>query len=147
MLLTESNHIESMVLSANTGDRSTLQFLMAQNNRCLTEHAECQRRPSDFTPTRLIDVGGEEDSMVHLCDRIEVAQESRYAVLSHCWGKHLPLTLSTTNCKSFKGGIQVASLPKTFQDAIKVVRTFGHRYLWIDSLYEGNALHSSFSSC
>lgn len=30
--------------------------------------------------------------------------------------------------------IDLESLPKTFLDAMEVVRRLGHRYLWIDSL-------------
>lgn len=36
--------------------------------------------------------------------------------------------------EEFKAGIEVSRLPKTFQDAISVVRKLGERYLWIDSI-------------
>ena len=36
----------------------------------------------------------------------------------------------------FKQGINLDRLPKTFRDAVYVARTFGIRYLWIDSLCE-----------
>jgi hypothetical protein len=59
-----------------------------------------------------------------------------YAALSHCWGKVQPVRLMKTNVAALKGSIAIASLPKTFQDAIAVTRRLQLRYIWIDSLYK-----------
>ena len=40
----------------------------------------------------------------------------------------------TTNIEQFKERIDIAELPKTFQDAVHVTRQLGLQYLWIDSL-------------
>ena len=60
-----------------------------------------------------------------------------YATLSHCWGpieERKPLQLTLANWSTLTKRIPIASLPRTFQDAILVVKNIGVRYLWIDSL-------------
>jgi hypothetical protein len=44
------------------------------------------------------------------------------------------MLLTTDNIASFHNGIGFSKLPRTFQDAIKVVQRAGIHYLWIDSL-------------
>lgn len=38
------------------------------------------------------------------------------------------------NLAQHKNGIEVDTLPATFQDAVRVTRSLGHQYLWIDSI-------------
>ena len=85
----------------------------------------------DFHPTRLIYVADSNPRLV-LSDNIKGFPE--YATLSHCWGTVEFLTLRQDNLHTFTVSIPAAALPQTFQDAIKVVRALGLRYLWIDSL-------------
>ncbi|KAH8809995.1 heterokaryon incompatibility protein-domain-containing protein [Hyaloscypha sp. PMI_1271] len=54
--------------------------------------------------------------------------------LSHCWGSLQILTTKKDNLNAHKQGIDLTTLPKTFQDAIEVTRSIGIKYLWIDSL-------------
>jgi hypothetical protein len=59
-----------------------------------------------------------------------------YVALSHCWGtlgKH-PLRTTTDNLQEHISGISWSTLPKTFQDALKITRELGIDYIWIDSL-------------
>ncbi|KAF2827765.1 HET-domain-containing protein [Ophiobolus disseminans] len=94
-----------------------------------------------FRPTRLIDVGTQGSaSPVRLVITSEDDElkgyHSSYIALSHCWGPQptgIP-TMKTTNIDDFKREIERGSLPKNFQDAIRVTRELGVRYLWIDSL-------------
>jgi hypothetical protein len=59
----------------------------------------------------------------------------RYAALSHCWGSGSLLCKTTKlNSAAHRKGIQTKSLPRTFQDAIRVTITLGIRYLWFDAL-------------
>jgi hypothetical protein len=57
-----------------------------------------------------------------------------YVALSHCWGngKHLQTTLR--NLDEHTTGIEVASLSRTFRDAIAICQHLDESYLWIDSL-------------
>lgn len=54
--------------------------------------------------------------------------------MSHCWptGETLMTTLATLTSR--KGGIDLGTLPKSFQNAIFLFRNLGIRYIWVDSL-------------
>src|SRR4051812_13298481 len=58
----------------------------------------------------------------------------QYLTLSHCWGSIEMFKLQKENFASFLDDIPSERLCKTFLDAIKVVKSLGFRYLWIDSL-------------
>ncbi|KAH7148181.1 heterokaryon incompatibility protein-domain-containing protein [Dactylonectria macrodidyma] len=60
--------------------------------------------------------------------------EGGYAALSHCWGDGPRLTLNTGSVTKLTKGINIADLPKTFKDAVLVVKQLGISHLWIDSL-------------
>lgn len=57
-----------------------------------------------------------------------------YMTLSYRWGAHPKILLKSSSLESFKSENSIGQLPLTFRDAIGVVRHFGIRYLWIDSL-------------
>jgi hypothetical protein len=122
--------------SKNTGDDIALRFLRIQYQRCLQDHAACQyqRKDHDFLPTRLIDVGDTADPLVRLREHISPTARVRYVALSHCWGAFQPATLTKSTADLLRNGIAVASLSKTFQDAIVVTRSMSCKFLWIDSL-------------
>ena len=97
---------------------------------CLTHHATCSYRES-LLPTRVIDVGSAtQDPHLHISN----GETGRYVTLSHCWGGSSPTTTTTDTIGSRTMGIQLSTLPKTFQDAVFITRDLGVRYLWIDSL-------------
>jgi hypothetical protein len=127
---------QSKAVSSSTGDDVALDFLLLQYEQCVQHHTMCLRPVTDpdFHPTRLIDVGTRSDALIHLCERESLPTGAPYISLSHCWGNVRPTTLTTSSAASLKKGFPVASLPRTFQDAIAVTRRFHHRYLWIDSL-------------
>lgn len=60
----------------------------------------------------------------------------RYVALSYCWGGPQPVTLMTDTYEQMTGatGIELSTLPLTIQDAVKVTRGLGLRYLWIDAI-------------
>lgn len=106
-----------------------------QNHPCtVTSREQC-------LPTRLIDVtpDGDPRSLRLVLSSTMVADDTRYAALSHCWGdsqsrvKPLPVTENATLSQHLN---QIAwdRLTPTFQDSIIVVRRLGIRYIWIDSL-------------
>ncbi len=103
-------------------------------SRCLKDHwCNFNLREIPLFPTRLINVGppdGSEEPF--LC--MSKGYRGVYLALSHSWGPSqiITTTLATINERSI--GISFSSLPKTFQDAIKITRAMDWRYLWIDSL-------------
>ncbi|CEI67227.1 hypothetical protein FVEN_g10938 [Fusarium venenatum] len=88
-------------------------------------------------PTRLLHCqpsspGG--DPKVRLVDSINIDPSTRYAALTHRWGAVQPLKLLEARESGFHDNIPFASIPATFQDAIKLANDIGMEYMWIDSL-------------
>lgn len=92
-------------------------------------------------PTRVLDIGALLDSNQLLPDAVRVTEtphiqpDTPYAALSYCWGprgNNLRTTLS--NYAQMKQHIAFSRLPKTVQDAVRVTRSLGLRYLWVDAL-------------
>jgi len=105
-------------------------------NSCMAGHARCDMPAtttgSQFLPRRLLQVGSSECRLV---DTTETApSDARFVALSHCWGAAPPIRTLRQNLDSFHKAIPPAALPRTFLDAITIVRALGIRYLWIDAL-------------
>lgn len=102
---------------------------------CSANHHSCRYNWSHHTPpTRILDIDdGVDVNRIFLRDN---APEPGYqhVALSHCWGKGNQLCTTLATIQAHKKGIMIDNLPKTFKDAVKVVRALGLRYLWIDSL-------------
>ena len=83
-------------------------------------------------PTRLLEVG----NPMRLVPSSTMVR-SPYVALSHRWG---PLGERTKFCacrhnmKQLQTSIDFERLPRTFKDAVTVVRSLGLKYIWIDSL-------------
>lgn len=119
-------------MGASTGSTESLIFLKECLEKCRAEHQSCPSTSSSaWVPTRLIQV--EQDSL-RLVESSETTVSGQFVSLSHCWGGAKILKLTTKNINVLKGKIPFLQLPKTFQDAIQVVKTLGFRYIWIDSL-------------
>ncbi|KAF1924144.1 uncharacterized protein M421DRAFT_8979 [Didymella exigua CBS 183.55] len=83
-------------------------------------------------PTRLIKVGKQGDATIQLWET-RPGDAGEWIALSHKWGdSHFSTT--TANREQHLEGLNYASLPATFKDAVTVTRALGHQYLWIDSL-------------
>jgi hypothetical protein len=102
---------------------------------CLGEHHNCRSNSSQYTPpTRILDIDDGVD-----VDRIFLRDKApepgyQYVALSHCWGKGNQLCTTSATIETHRRGLMIDILPKTFKDAVRVVRALGLRYLWIDSL-------------
>ncbi|KAL1880554.1 hypothetical protein VTK73DRAFT_5567 [Phialemonium thermophilum] len=104
---------------------------------CLDSHDVCRRLVSQehFTPSRLIDVGGEGSDTWKLCLYPEdIHDRPDYMTLSYRWAQTPAVTLRASTIEEFRRGAAIGSLPKTFRDAVTVAWRFSVRYLWIDSL-------------
>ncbi len=86
-------------------------------------------------PTRVLytDPGG---SVIRLSlPRDAKPEDGRYVALSHCWGYGgTPFATTRSTLQRRMEGIDFQELPKTFRDAVNIVRSLGLRHLWIDSL-------------
>jgi len=97
-------------------------------------HCFCSRGLQCWLPTRVIDVGSEEDGQPPKLHEPEEKQ-GRYITLSHQWNLVTTSSSTTfTNYNERKEEIDVSTLPLTFLDAIEVTRKLVFRYQWTDAL-------------
>ena len=114
-------------------DKSNIARVRRWIDTCNESHEKCQMKELPQLPTRLIDVGVEEDAQsVHLVETR--GERGKYIALSHCWGESHSLLTTRGTLEDMKYGFHPEKAPKTFCDAITVTRKLGIRYLWIDSL-------------
>ncbi|KAH9891406.1 HET-domain-containing protein [Xylariomycetidae sp. FL2044] len=101
---------------------------------CKQNHSQCTSPGPSIMPTRLLDLGdGSIGQDVRLCESLP-EQKGRYAALSYCWGRSGNLTTTRANTSHRKERIPWDQMPRTFREAIELVRALGLRYLWIDAL-------------
>jgi hypothetical protein len=84
-------------------------------------------------PTRVLDVAHSRVRLKH-----NTSQDARleYLTLSHMWGTDATqqLKLESDTLEPFQHDVPWEELPKIFQEAIRITRRLGYRYIWIDSL-------------
>lgn len=119
-----------------TASEQSLYFARNTLAQCQKEHKSCRTSHSTFLPTRILDLGPPDTSMLTKNIRLleYEGMQALYACLSHCWGVSHRLTTTADNIEAHKKSISIELLPKTFQDAVHFTKRLGIRYLWIDSL-------------
>ena len=103
---------------------------------CVSKHGRCRPKKEISPPTRLIDVGFSSSGKARLCRTKSEGRDLKYATLSHCWGADSSKIskLRICNITTMLSEIDESELSTSFQDAIKITRALGIRYLWIDAL-------------
>lgn len=111
---------------------------------CRDGHSNCQRavpRSYDVLPSRIIHVRmectGEQPRLVaRLLDVQSLPVNIKYITLSHAWGQHKFLTLTSENLCQFQQSIPLSApdFNQTFKDALGLTVELGYNYIWIDSL-------------
>lgn len=134
-------HVVGRSLFPDSGSSEALRLVREWYETCCGNHDICQgtfsgQRSVNTTPrlpTRVLDLGPPNRSHE---PRLLITNgiSAKYAALSHCWGKHRLLTTVTSNLAEHCKIMKLDELPKTFRDAIEIVRSLDIRYLWIDSL-------------
>ncbi|KAH7110071.1 heterokaryon incompatibility protein-domain-containing protein [Dendryphion nanum] len=100
-------------------------------DQCATNHTNCTYPVPRPLPTRLVEVG-QDDESIRL---IESSGESGYYIaLSHCWGPAQLITTTKSTMMDRKTNIPAKLLSKTFHQAIQLTRQLGAKFIWIDSL-------------
>jgi hypothetical protein len=120
----------------DTGLESSWKLVLKWLKDCEECHDKCSPVESGnpWYPTRLLDVGEEDTSLVKLIVTTNSRIRGPYLTLSHRWGKGDMYKLMTAELQSFQDGISPAKFPRTFKDAMTVTKRLGFRYIWIDSL-------------
>jgi hypothetical protein len=115
---------------------------------CKTDHPRCQRarelrkNEKPFIPTRLIELigPGPEGGRLRLIETSEWSDEQSsrpYLTLSHCWGDPKVFKVFCTypnDVTEFLVNIELAKLPKTFENVMRLAWKLGISYVWIDSI-------------
>jgi hypothetical protein len=106
---------------------------------CRIKHPQCtaaKLSSGSTLPTRVLDAGcgnSATSSTIRLLETNQ-GQVAEYVALSYCWGRTGNVTTTKGTLEERKKGISRSILPKSFQDAVDLIRCLGIRYLWIDAL-------------
>ena len=103
-------------------------------NICLNTHSGCRFHARSQFPTRLIDVGPSDESTLLRLRESDFGAEAHYTALSYCWGKVDTLKLTNRTYQHLSAGIEMDLLPRTYRDAVVIIRKLGFQYLWVDAL-------------
>ncbi|KAH8588248.1 hypothetical protein B0O99DRAFT_555387 [Bisporella sp. PMI_857] len=132
-LLSLLDHIEPWQ-DADTGSKPAFAMAAYWLHKCLTQHPGCSHGARNSKlPSRVLDVGNEQDQTVRLCVSSE-NERGVYCTLSYRWHAHTFFATTRSNIEELRRKIPVDQLPKTIQDAIIITRTLGVRYLWVDAI-------------
>ncbi|KAF4615880.1 hypothetical protein G7Y89_g15235 [Cudoniella acicularis] len=125
----------------STGSASHMQQAQSWLQDCKTHHLRCNGVGNTLRhlPARLINIlpnSNPDISPVIKIESMDSANEHvEYLAFSHCWGgPELPFRLLESNKEDLFKGIEFRVLSKNMQDAVRVTRSLGYKYLWIDSL-------------
>ncbi|KAF5671664.1 hypothetical protein FHETE_4034 [Fusarium heterosporum] len=107
---------------------------------CQNTHNRCGHGDNhgniDYLPTRLIDVGTDDEKQPPKLFLPDGSKNLEYVALSYAWGpvnNHVTKT-TASNLQVMMEGLPFSQLPKTVQDAIIFTRKLGFQYLWVDAL-------------
>lgn len=116
-------------IASDPKDESCVSLARRWIATCLSSHLRCTQPTNQSSPTRLLNIKDSDPFLVPGRDR-----NLSYATLSYCWGSYRQSTTTTSNVESHEHAISMATLPKSFQDAIWLARKLEIDYLWIDAL-------------
>jgi hypothetical protein len=127
------------LLSTSTHITNTGELISQWLTTCIESHPNCGAlRQPDWYPTRLLDLGESDGTNFPSTIRLIQIQDSPpigpYITLSYCRGSTPILNLNSHSLSTFKNGISIEELPKTFAHAVEVARYLQIRYLWIAAL-------------
>jgi hypothetical protein len=135
-----SNVIPTRPIAQDSRSPHLLTVINSWVMNCIENHADCKsslptssRQTLHELPTRVIDVGlpdATQEPYLFVTD----ARKGKWIALSHCWGSKPFLCTLKANIARLRISIAVSEMPRTFQDAVTLVRALGYRYLWIDSI-------------
>ncbi|KAK4208927.1 HET domain protein [Rhypophila decipiens] len=130
------------IFEAGQSDASArLNVIKEWLERCQSEHAACNNRPSSNDgncplPTRVLRISPQKGNLPFLIQLYEPDGEraAPYIALSHCWGESSPLKTTRSNLEQHKKEMAFEALPLTYRDVVAKAFYLGFSYLWIDSL-------------
>jgi hypothetical protein len=122
------------VIADHAGSTQCFELAKEWLHRCTSSHGEaCALDKQAPLPTRLVHVPSEADGLLKLCHT--KGMTGQYVALSYCWGQGC-VTFTTTKetLEDRLSGFRIDELPTLLQDAVKIARSFGIEWIWIDAL-------------
>ena len=102
-------------------------------------HPELPKRLVDISeepiPGRIRLVKGSDLELARSAASSTASHSHDYAFLSHRYGEMIVFDMTQKMWEDPERSIPVQDLLQSFQDAIKLIRHFGIRYLWVQALY------------
>ncbi|RSL69725.1 hypothetical protein CEP54_002126 [Fusarium duplospermum] len=157
-----SKFIDARPYESNVDSDASWDFARRCLDTCRENHGRCRELLTDTSdtrlrqgggglgsewthvaniPSRLLDVQAGTESHIRLINFDALSDHehaalcsSGFVALSYCWGGQQSLTLTKSGSEYLYDGFSPEELPKTIQDAVRVVRKIGLRYLWVDAL-------------
>ncbi|KAJ8489922.1 hypothetical protein ONZ51_g2650 [Trametes cubensis] len=129
--------IKKRILLPHVGWPYALTEAKTRVEECIRGHRSCQAITSfpigsAPLPTRLIDCSNPDHLRIIETDS---SMRGTYVALSYVWGERSPAYRTTeANLSSYKIRIDMAVLPRTILDAIRVTYALGITLLWVDGL-------------
>jgi Heterokaryon incompatibility protein (HET) len=102
-------------------------------DRCTKDHKKCRVDTEVWYPSRLLHLD-RHTRIVKLILTKHKLLKGHYMTLSHRWGPTSYVQLESSTMAQLQKNVDVAGLPKVFQDTIALAYYLGIQYLWIDAL-------------
>lgn len=131
---TRGGILRSLQVNVDSGSSAAFDRAKQWLSHCVQNDAPCRPQDASFMPRHLINVGSSHELQEPFLFKPSVPVQ--YACLSYCWGVNVDQNMKTTtnNIQSHYRKLELAKLPATIQDAIKVCRALDIPNLWVDSL-------------
>ncbi|KAI0446269.1 heterokaryon incompatibility protein-domain-containing protein [Xylaria telfairii] len=131
----ETDLLDRPSLGMSTNSQESFAFVAEQIGICQQSHSSCRSGSGTWYPTRLLQATTVNGRMqLKIVETAEKTLSAPYITLSHCWGGHVPLQLTTRSRDEFKKSIAEESMPVLYMDAVHIAQSLNITYIWIDSL-------------
>jgi Heterokaryon incompatibility protein (HET) len=120
--------------SVDLGSSQCFEFVKSCLKECIenssTTHKACSQPNQTPLPKRVLDI---QTNGIKLCEFER--EHGKYCALSYRWGPpEYVLKTTQANLRQMMQYVDWGALPRLLQDAIRVARELGIRYIWIDAL-------------
>lgn len=123
-------------IAPQSGSEACLDLAQSWLKDCQEKHILCEQNKASPLPTRIICIEsnpGDEELQLRLRTS-ENDERGSFAYLSYLWGSANLLRTTSSNVAEFLENIPINTIPKSWLDAIVVLRRMGLKYLWIDAM-------------
>ncbi|KAH6613883.1 hypothetical protein C7974DRAFT_66245 [Boeremia exigua] len=125
-LLAKTSYLDHRNTGSPAATATSVHWLL----NCANSHKLCKTENCAYIPTRLVEILS--DHKIRIVERMSTPKA--YVALSHRWGQDEASKTIDGNLAQRRASFSADQLSPTLRDAIKAVRSLGHRFLWVDVL-------------